>query len=385
MEHSAQGAITLPSEIDYSRFAASIVETVREPLLVLDHRLRLITANPAFYRAFRVSPDETLGRPMFELGNGQWNIPALRRLLEDILARDSVFEDFEVEHDFESIGYRVMSLNARPIRDAGEGHLILLAIEDVTEHRALERRLQRALDEAERSNRDLQDFAYVASHDLQAPLRKILTFGDRLRNLYADAPDERGRDYLARMTGAAERMQVLIDDLLMYARINAGGPRAGEIDLAEVVDACVSDIETDVARHGARVNVGALPRVKGDPTHLQQVFQNLLGNALKYAREDEPLVIDVRADTEHERVGAGVGEFCTIRVSDNGIGFDGEYSERIFLPLERLHGRSRYGGSGMGLAICRKIIEQYGGTIRAEGVPGKGAEFVLTLPLAGSE
>ena len=225
----------------------------------------------------------------------------------------------------------------------------------------------------EASNRDLEHFAYVASHDLQEPLRKIQAFSDRVTKQYSAALDDQGRDYLQRMNGAAARMQRLIDALLSLSRITTKKKEAELIDLVPLVHEVLSDLEVRIQSTGGTVNVGELPRIEGDPVQIRQVFQNLIGNALKFHKPGEAPVVQVYA----LRRSPGQTE---IFVEDNGIGFDNKDAERVFLPFHRLHGRSEYEGTGIGLTICQKIVERHGGTIHAEGVPGKGSRFVLALP-----
>ncbi|QIN77622.1 PAS domain S-box protein [Rubrobacter marinus] len=231
------------------------------------------------------------------------------------------------------------------------------------------------------SNRELQDFAYVASHDLQEPLRKVRTFGDRLRTKYAAVLDDQGRDYLGRMQGSATRMQALIEDLLALSRITTMARPFAPVDLGEVAREVLSDLETRVERSGGRVEVGELPVVEADRAQMRQLFQNLIGNALKFHRPGEPPLVRVRASSPEEReAGEPGGEVYRILVEDNGIGLEEEHAERIFAPFERLHGRGSYEGTGMGLAICRRVVERHGGAISARSAPGRGTTFVVTLP-----
>ncbi|MEJ7872996.1 MAG: PAS domain S-box protein, partial [Rubrobacteraceae bacterium] len=241
-----------------------------------------------------------------------------------------------------------------------------------------------------RSNRDLQDFAYVASHDLQEPLRKVRTFADRLNVKYAEVLGEQGRDYLERMAGAAARMQDLIDDLLELSRVTTKAQPFTPVDLSEVAQEVLSDLEARIDQIGGRVEVSGLPTVEADRPQMRQLLQNLIGNALKFHREGKTPIIKVygafvqkRKEEPNRR--AAHGGVCQILVEDNGIGFDEEHLERIFVPFQRLHGRTDYEGTGMGLAICRKVVERHGGDITAKSIPGRGATFVVTLPVKQSE
>jgi PAS domain S-box-containing protein len=240
------------------------------------------------------------------------------------------------------------------------------------------------------SNRELQDFAYVASHDLQEPLRKVRTFGDRLNAKYAEALGEQGRDYLKRMEGAAARMQGLIDDLLELSRVTTNAQPFTPVDLNEVAQDVVSDLEARIEQIGGRVEVSRLPIVEADRLQMRQLLQNLISNALKFHREEEEPVVKVYSELLQEWEEEGSGRIADRRayqifVEDNGIGFDEKYLERVLAPFQRLHGRDAYEGTGMGMAICRKVVERHGGNITARSAPGQGATFIVTLPVRQSE
>lgn len=226
----------------------------------------------------------------------------------------------------------------------------------------------------EQSNRDLEHFAYVASHDLQEPLRKIQAFSDRVHRQYAERLDDRGRDYLSRMGSAAARMQKLIEALLTLSRVTTKKGPIEAVELGSLLQDVISDLEVRIQSTQGRVEIGALPCVAGDPVQLRQLFQNLVGNALKFHRADVTPVVRVHTTSGRD------GATAEIRVEDNGIGFESAEAERIFLPFHRLHARSEYEGTGIGLAICQKIVERHGGTIRAQSAPGRGSCFVVTLP-----
>jgi signal transduction histidine kinase len=248
----------------------------------------------------------------------------------------------------------------------------------VQERKRAEAKVQAIADELQRSNRELQEFAAVASHDLQEPLRKIQAFGDRLRSRCGPALGDAGRDYLDRMQAAAVRMANLINDLLAYSRVTTRAQPFTAVDLGQVVQGVLGDLEDRVARTGGRVEVGPLPSLDADPMQMRQLLQNLIGNALKFHRPGAPPVVQVSAEVVED--GQRPGGSCIITVRDNGIGFDEAYREKIFGFFQRLHGRNEYEGSGMGLAICRRIAERHGGTIEARCTPGEGATFSVTLP-----
>jgi light-regulated signal transduction histidine kinase (bacteriophytochrome) len=226
--------------------------------------------------------------------------------------------------------------------------------------------------ELARSNRDLEQFAYVASHDLQEPLRKVAAFCQLLSDRYRDQLDDTGQQYIGFAVDGAKRMQSLIGDLLRFSRVGRTDEHWSEVALGEAVRRALSNLEDIVAGAGATVTVaGQLPTVRGDAGLLAALFQNLIGNALKF-RADEPPVVEIAS--------ARAGDFWEIRVSDNGIGIEPRYAERVFVIFQRLHTRDRYEGTGIGLALCRKIVEYHGGHIRVEERPLPGATIVVSLP-----
>lgn len=352
-----------------------IIDTVREPLLVLDPEFRVTQANRAFFSTFRVEPDDTIGKVLFTLGDGQWDIPALRELLRDKLSLAPHLYDFDVDHAFPGIGRKIMLLNARLVSQGPNmPRIILLAIEDITQRRFSEWRLAEQRRELQRSNAALDEYASVASHDLQEPLRKILTFGDRLSASAGPLLEGDSRQHLERMLSAAARMRTLINDLLQYSQLTSKFQPFASTDLNGIAREVIADLETAITEAGGRVDVGDLPTIDADAVQMRQLLQNLLGNALKYRRMDKPPVVRISSSSPGPHL-------CTIIVADNGIGFDEEHAERIFRMFERLHGRAQYEGSGIGLAICRKIVERHGGTIAATSSAGQGATFTVTLPV----
>lgn len=263
---------------------------------------------------------------------------------------------------------------------ADEAHVLEMVFDQMVANlRGQADELQNALDAVKaneerlkRSNRELQDFASIASHDLQEPLRKVQVFGDRINTKYGSLMDEQGRDYMDRMLKAVARMQVFINDLLSYSRVTTKAQPFTPVDLQKTAAEVVSDLEVRMEQAGGRVDVGALPTVMADPLQMRQLLQNLIGNALKFHKKDAPPRIRLFMEKGPSQ--------CRIVVEDNGIGFDPKYAERIFGVFERLHGRDEYEGTGMGLAICRKIVDRHGGTIVAQSASGQGASFIITFP-----
>ncbi|HYH99857.1 sensor histidine kinase [Hyalangium sp.] len=265
-----------------------------------------------------------------------------------------------------------------PIRDAGRIVGFTMITTDVTSLKTTQLQLEQTNRELEQSNRELESFASVASHDLQEPLRKIQSFGERLKTVTAGALPPEGQDYLERMQNAATRMRRLIEDLLAFARVTSKAQPFVRVELSTIAHEVVSDLEVAIDQAKATVTVGALPTIEGDPTQMRQLLQNLLSNALKFRSENTAPRISLEASVDKE---AGR---CELRVQDNGIGFEEKHADKIFNLFQRLHGRGKYEGTGLGLAICRKIAERHGGTIQARSVPGQGATFTIRLPVAQS-
>jgi PAS domain S-box-containing protein len=236
----------------------------------------------------------------------------------------------------------------------------------------------RQREELARSNDELQQFAFIASHDLQEPLRKIKTFGDRLKVTCGDAFTEQGSDYLERMQNAAQRMQTLIEDLLTLSRVSTRTQPFVSVDLAQITQEVLSDLEVTIQQSGACVEVGELATITGDPFQMRQLLQNLLGNAIKFHHPQEPPYVKIYSEVTRAINGS---ELCHLMIEDRGIGFEEKYLSRIFNVFQRLHGRSEYDGTGIGLAICRKIAERHNGSITAISQPGAGAKFIVTLPM----
>ncbi len=264
------------------------------------------------------------------------------------------------------------------IRDQnGVAIRMLGGMSDISEQRKAESALKASLVELSHRNRELQDFAFVASHDLQEPLRKIRTFSELLATRYRDSLDGQAADYLDRMNHAATRMQTLIKDLLEYSRTAQGAQPSGQTDLARVCREVLSDLEPRILASGAKIVEEGLPTITADATQMRQLFQNLLSNALKF--------LDARRKPEISVVAQSVSldgaPACRLIVADNGIGFEEKFAEGIFNPFKRLHARTEFEGTGIGLAIVRRIVERHRGTIEAFSTPGVGTKFVVTLPV----
>ncbi len=329
--------------------------------------------NPVFERFMGRSEREILGRtdadlllPAAAAHFSRHDRQALQAWQPLVIEDTLVFADDGYEGRFETI--------LTPIRDlAGNTTGLLGVARDITDRKRAEEEIRQKGLELARSNKELQDFAYVASHDLQEPLHKIIAFGDRLRANAGEALGERGLDSLERIQKAALRMRKLIDDLLQYARVTTRAKPFGCVELEGVVKEVLGVLEWRIAETGAEVEVGPLPAVQADRSQMLQLFQNIIGNALKFHKPGERPQVSVSGRVSEDG-------FAEIEVRDRGIGIEGKFSETIFKPFQRLHGRQEYEGTGMGLAICQKIVQRHGGEISVTGEPGAGSTFRLRLP-----
>ena len=267
-----------------------------------------------------------------------------------------------------------------PFLDANKNPIRYVSVRyDITERISSQEKLKVEGRKLALSNKELQDFASVAAHDLQEPLRKIQSFADRLRSKSSSALDAETVDYLERIQKSSHRMQTLINDLLDYSRVSTKVQPFAPIDLNQILTQVISDLEIRLEKTAGKIECDDLPRVDADPVQMTQLFLNLINNALKFHKPGVPPLVKVSSRIiEPERNGS---ELCEITVADNGIGFDEKYSDRIFTIFQRLHGRQEYEGTGIGLAICRKIVERHEGKLIAKSIPGEGATFITTLPI----
>lgn len=359
-----------------------LFETAQDGILILDFDTgRIKDANPFLVKLLGYSYNELLEKKIWEIG-----------LLRDIAASQSAFQILQSQG---YIRYEDLPLETKDKRQievefisnmyrVGHQEVIQCNIRDITARKQIEAELKAFSAKLEQSNRELQDFASVASHDLQEPLRKIQAFGDRLKIKCNDALTDEGKDYLERMQNAAKRMQVLINDLLAFSRITTKAQPFVPVNLNKVVQEVLSDLEVHIQRVNGQVDVQDLPTIDADPLQMRQLLQNLLSNAMKFCRGDEVPNIKIQAEIleiEPSSARRASALQCQLTVTDNGIGFDEKYLDRIFTVFQRLHSRNEYEGTGIGLAICRKITERHGGNITAKSILGQGTTFIVTLPL----
>jgi PAS domain S-box-containing protein len=265
-----------------------------------------------------------------------------------------------------------------PISENGHVEGSVLVFKEITERKQVEEALAQRAAELARSNAELEQFAFVASHDLQEPLRKIQTFGDRLKAKCAETQSAEAQDYLERMQNAAARMRTLINDLLAFSRVIRSSEPFVPVDLAQIAKEALGDLEVRIEKTGAKVEVANLPTIEADPMQMRQLVLNLLSNALKFQAPGNVPMVKLTARTFNVLSGEQV---CELSVEDNGIGFDEKYLDKMFAVFQRLHGRSEYEGTGVGLAVCRRIVDRHHGRIAAHSRPGQGATFTITLPV----
>jgi PAS domain S-box-containing protein len=363
-------AAAYPSTLAASLYARSLIEASLDPLVIISREGQITDVNRATESVTGVARDRLIGSDFCDF----FSEPEKARAAYRQVFADGLVHDYPMAIRHAS-GRLTDVLNNATVfcNQDGEVEGAFATARDVTKQKQAESEAQHYMQELERSNAELQDFATIASHDLQEPLRKVVAFGDHLKEHCGDGLDETGRDFLARMQNAAQRMSVLIEALFQYSRVSARAEPFQPVDMLAVVFGAVSDLEERISRSHARIEFTPLPKVMADPMQVRQLMQNLVANALKFqAPGAMPHVVIEGRTADH-------GD-CEISVRDNGIGFEEKYLERIFRPFHRLHGRSEYEGSGMGLAICRKVVARHGGTITARSRPGEGSTFVVTLP-----
>ena len=399
LDNKIDGAVLVLTDIDSFKqnerkirqardYASAIVEAV-PPLLILDPHLRVQTANGLFYETFRAKELETVGQLVYELGNGQWNIPALRRLLEEMLPKERTIHQYEVSHNFEGIGQRSMLVDARRIDHM---QIIILSFSDITERKNVEMRLMEAKEalarhasELERvvdertstlreTVRELEAFSYSMVHDMRAPLRAMNSFALLLHQEYGSQLDATARGYLTRIFSSAERLDQLIRDVLNYTHVLRDPAPLTPVRLEELLrELQTSYPEWAPPRADVQI-IAPMPPVLGHAALLAQVFSNLVSNAIRFVAPGVQPCVRIRASLQDARV--------RISVQDNGIGILPESRHRIFGMFQRIQPSSEYEGTGIGLTIVRRAVERMGGLVGFDSEPGKGSTFWLELPPA---
>src|SRR5437588_682457 len=374
-----------PLVADIQNFAQDVFDTVREPLLMLDGSLRVHSANGAFYQTFHVSAEETENQLIYELGNGQWDIPDLRTLLEDIVPTSSVFNDFELEHDFPVIGRRVMLLNARKLRQGSHAELLVLAMEDGTERRRAEGEVATAKEAAETANRTKSLFLANMSHELRTPLNAILGFSEMLQE---EAVERDLQDFsadLQKISTAGKHLLGLINDILDLSKIEAGKMELHleAFSIATLIAEVATTIEMQVAKNGNKLQIVCAPDVgimRADLSKVRQGLFNLVSNAAKFTH-------DGKIKIEAERQLMDGSDWIVFRVSDTGIGLSSEQIVRLFQSFTQADASTtrKFGGTGLGLALTRRFCQMMSGDVTVHSVPGQGSVFTIKLPATVTE
>lgn len=397
-------------------YSQTIIATIHEPMLIVDGSLNVKSANKSFYKKFLVTKEETENLPLFKLGNGQWNIPTLRKLINKLLSNNTNFENVEVIQEFPKIGEKIMLLNgSRITQKTHREKSILLAIEDITERThyhlsekellkqdilireetqikletAVENRtkqLHEKNSELENANKDLTSFTYVSSHDLQEPLRKIQSFIGLMVDEEQETLSDKGKEYLKRTYDTASRMRALIDDLLTYSRMKNGDRKIESVRLQDIVKEVSNGFEDAIQEKRTTIKAANLGSVNVVRFQFCQLIQNLISNSLKFSKPGRPLRINItnkviKGSLYKKLKLSSLKDYNRISYTDNGIGFDIKYSDRIFEVFQRLHSQEKYKGTGIGLAICKRIVENHGGVITATSKENSGATFDIYIPV----
>lgn len=370
-----------------ARLLTDIIDTIPEMVYLTDTEGRYLLDNRAHRRYLGVNSGESvLGKTAADIYPKDI---ATRHAKDDlfVLSTGAPIRNHEEPARPSAPNIHWLSTTKMAFRNASGKIIGLLGVNvDITKRKGDEEKLQRFAAQLERSNTELQNFASVASHDLQEPLRKIQAFGDRLQSKCGSQLGEQGQDYLHRMQNAARRMQTLIQDLLQLSRITSRAQPFQACDLSQIVAEVISDLEVAIERTGGRVEVGDLPTIEADPLQMRQLFQNLIANALKFHQPDVSPVVSISSEllaaTDYSLAGARPRDrVARILVQDNGIGFDPKFADQIFVVFQRLHTKQEYEGTGIGLAVCRKITDRHGGSIVAHSGESQGATFEIVLPV----
>jgi PAS domain S-box-containing protein len=350
-----------------------LLEGAPDAMVVSDSTGRIVLANVMAERAFGYGRDELIGQSIEVLVPKRYRhmhtkhrhsysaAPRPRYMGEgrELFAARKDGSEFPVE------------ISLSPMTTGG-GLLVISAVRDISERKLAQQSLERQASELARSNAELEQFAYVASHDLQEPLRMVASYSQLLERRYRGKLDSDADEFIEFIVDGATRMQALINDLLAYSRVGTRGKEFESTDCNQVVNRALENLQAAIEEAGAEISVGPLPTLSADGSQLVQLFQNLISNALKF-RGDEPPRIEIDAKVEDGN--------AVFSVHDHGIGMEPQYADRIFLLFQRLHTKKDYKGTGIGLAICKKIVERHGGRIWVESQLGEGATFFFTIPL----
>lgn len=354
-----------------------LLEAAPDAMVVVNHAGEIVLLNVQAETQFGYGNDELVGQQVSNI------IPEgfAERLVADALRSDAAARAQQIGGGIELTGRRKdgsefpIELMLSPLA-SGEETLVTAAIRDISRRKAVETQLLAKIAELHRSNEELQKFAYIASHDLQEPLRMVASYTQLLSRRYKGRLDADADDFIAFAVDGASRMEQLIQDLLAYSRVGTNGTTFVETSSEEAMQQALVNLRGAIVQSGALITHDPLPRVLADDTQLIQLFQNLLGNAIKYQGPGVPTI--------HVSVSCDDAELWKFSVKDNGLGIEPQFFDRIFGMFQRLHKREEFAGTGMGLAICRKIVERHGGSISVESSPGQGSTFHFFLPAAAA-
>ncbi len=345
---------------------------------ITDRTGTIIHVNDKFCQISQYSREELLGQN-HRIINSDYHSPEFFEALWKTISSGQIWEG-EIRNSAKNGSIYWVNTTIVPfLDDAGKPYQYVSIRYEITQRKLAEEQLRIYADKLETSNRELQDFASIAAHDLQEPLRKIQAFGDRLSTRHRNDLPVEAQDFLDRMLSSAKRMRKLIDDLLTYSRVTTQAKPFESISLNQVVQDVLSDLEIRIEQTQSKIEVSNLPVLDADPSQMRQLVQNLVANAIKFHQKNSTPVVKISAT--HTPPKRGSDGYCILSISDNGIGFEEKYLDRIFTIFQRLHGRHEYEGTGVGLAVCRRIAERHGGSITAKSQPGVGTEFLVTLPL----
>ncbi len=364
------------TESIYKTIASNVPDSI---VLMFDKRLNLILFDGPIIQNFKFESKLKSGvhlKQIFTEEEADYS--------GQILQRAFTGEEIRAEREF---GAKVFMMDYKPVKNAaGEVFNVMVVMHDITEIKNVQRSLELKVEELNNSNQDLEQFAYVASHDLQEPLRKIRAFGDRLQSKFSKDITEEGLDYIKRMQNASERMQALIDDLLTYSRVTRTDEGFVDVDLHDELQKIIEDLEYTIEKKNATIDLMVNHHILAVPGQIRQLFQNLVSNAIKFARDGVNPVVEIKSEIfkgsllDQPELDQNK-DYCLISIQDNGIGFDQQYADKIFELFQRLHTRNEYQGTGIGLAVCKKIVDKHNGHINVSSKQGYGTKFVIILPL----
>jgi PAS domain S-box-containing protein len=353
----------------------TVVDNIPQKVFVKGRDFRWVSINTLFARDLGLRPEDIVGKVDYDL------FP--KDLADKYRADDQRIMDSGATEELDEVYLekgerRIVHTIKTPVRDeTGTIRGVLGVFWDITERKQAEQQLKALSENLARSNQELEQFAYVASHDLQEPLRMVASFTQLLAQRYKDKLDQDAKDFIGYAVDGANRMQRLIQDLLEYSRVTTRGQPPAALDAHDALGEAVRNLQAAIQEAGALVTNDELPWVLGDHTQIVQVLQNLVGNGIKFHKPGEPPRVHLSAERDLERP-----DFWTFRVTDNGIGIELRHFERLFVIFQRLHGKQEYPGTGIGLAMCKRIVERHGGKIWIESEVGKGTTIVFTLPSA---